>query len=42
MPERVLNEAGAVSVELVLDLLQDFRSLRDRLCDDFVAIGELH
>src|SRR6266481_7281899 len=42
MPEGVLDEAGAVSIELVFDRSLDFRSLRDRLCDNFVDIRQIH
>src|SRR5580658_5986444 len=41
MSEWVLDKAGAISIELVLDRLQNFRSLRGRLFDDFVAVWEI-
>src|ERR1035438_5271314 len=42
MSERVLDKAGTISIELVRDRFQDFRSLRSRSFDDCVAIGEVH
>src|SRR5579859_351005 len=41
MAERVTDKAGAVAIELVLDRSLDFRSLRDGLFDNFVAIGKV-
>src|SRR5882724_1340164 len=42
MPKRILNEAGAVSVKLVLDRLEDLGLLCHGLFDDLVTIGHVH
>src|SRR6266446_160853 len=42
MSKRILNEAGAISVKLVLDRLEDLGLLCHCLFDDLVAIGHVH
>ncbi len=42
MSERILNEAGAVSIELVLDRLQDFRALGFRAFDHAINVGKVY
>ena len=41
MPEWILDETGAVSVELVLDRLQNFRARGDGAFDHFVDIRDV-
>src|SRR5258708_3131181 len=42
MSEWILNEAGAVSVELVLNRLQYFRALRPRLLYHTIDVGKIY
>src|SRR5437867_9597058 len=42
MSKGILNEAGAISVKLVLDRLEDLGLLCHCLFDDLVAIGYVH
>src|SRR5712675_2386631 len=42
MSERILNEAGAVSVKLVLHGLQDFRSIGRRFLDYAIDVGKIY
>src|ERR1051326_3253937 len=42
MSKRILNEAGAVSVELGLDRLEDLRALGDRLFDHAVHVRSIY
>src|ERR1044071_2325937 len=42
MSKRILNEAGAVSVELGLDRLEDLRALGNRLFDHAVYVRKIH
>src|SRR5580704_9086417 len=42
MSERILNEAIAVSVKLVLNWLQDFRSLGLRALNHAIDVGKVH
>src|SRR5579872_6621400 len=42
MSERILNETGAVSIELVLDRLQDLRALGNRFINHAVYVGKIH
>src|SRR6266850_378483 len=42
MAKRILNEAGAISIELVLNRFQGFGSLGHGLFDDLVTISDVH
>src|SRR5438270_13559813 len=42
MAKRILNEAGTVSVELVLNRLQDFRALSRRALNHAIDVGKVN
>ena len=42
LSERILNEAGAISVELILHRLQDFRALGRRALNHVIHVGKIY